>query len=43
MGYFLGVDAGGTKSEYLLGDEMQELGRVRGGTIKRMKASGETT
>jgi len=43
MGYFLGVDVGGTKSEYLLGDEMQELGRVRGGTIKRMKASGETT
>ena len=43
MGYFLGVDAGGTKTEFLLGDELQELGRVRGGTIKRMKASGEAT
>jgi glucosamine kinase len=43
MGYFLGVDAGGTKTEFLLGDEKQELGRVRVGTIKRMKASEEAT
>jgi N-acetylglucosamine kinase-like BadF-type ATPase len=42
MAYFLGVDAGGTKTEFLLGDEARELARVRGGTIKRMKASGET-
>jgi glucosamine kinase len=43
MPYFLGVDAGGTKSEFLLGDETSVLARVRTGTIKRMKASEETT
>ncbi|HET6170566.1 MAG TPA: BadF/BadG/BcrA/BcrD ATPase family protein [Terracidiphilus sp.] len=43
MPYFLGVDAGGTKSEFLLGDETAVLARVRTGTIKRMKASEETT
>ena len=43
MPYFLGVDAGGTKSEFLLGDEHTVLARVRAGTIKRMKASEETT
>jgi glucosamine kinase len=42
MSYFLGVDAGGTKTEFLLGDETRELARVRTGTIKRMKASEET-
>ena len=42
MPYFLGVDAGGTKTEFLLGDETSVLGRVRTGTIKRMKASEET-
>jgi glucosamine kinase len=42
MRYYLGVDAGGTKTEFLLGDETQELARVRTGTIKRMKAD-ETT
>ena len=41
MKYFLGVDAGGTKTEFLLGDETTELARVQGGTIKRMKASEE--
>lgn len=41
MRYFLGVDAGGTKTEFVLGDEIAELGRVRTGTIKRMKASEE--
>ena len=43
MQYFLGVDAGGTKTEFLLGDEARELARVRTGTIKRMRASEETT
>ena len=43
MQYFLGVDAGGTKTEFLLGDESRELARVRTGTLKRMKASEETT
>ena len=43
MRYFLGVDAGGTKTEFLLGDEASELARVSTGTIKRMKADEETT
>jgi glucosamine kinase len=43
MRYYLGVDAGGTKTEFLLGDETTELARVRTGTIKRMKAGEETT
>jgi N-acetylglucosamine kinase-like BadF-type ATPase len=38
MQYFLGVDAGGTKTEFVLGDDSRELARVRTGTIKRMKA-----
>ena len=42
MPYFLGVDAGGTKTEFVLGDESRELARVRAGTIKRMKADAET-
>jgi glucosamine kinase len=43
MKYYLGVDAGGTKTEFLLGDETTELARVQAGTIKRMKASEEET
>lgn len=43
MAYFLGVDAGGTKAEFVLGDEARELGRVRTGTIKRLKADAATT
>ena len=43
MRYYLGVDAGGTKTEFILGDETAELARVRTGTIKRMKAGKETT
>jgi N-acetylglucosamine kinase-like BadF-type ATPase len=42
MQYFLGVDAGGTKTEFVLGDESRELTRVRAGTIKRMKADAAT-
>lgn len=42
MEYFLGVDAGGTKAELVLGDATRELGRVRTGTIKRMKADAAT-
>jgi glucosamine kinase len=38
MSYFLGVDAGGTKAEFVLGDESRELARARTGTIKRMRA-----
>jgi glucosamine kinase len=43
MGLFLAVDAGGTKTDYLLADETNVLARVRGGTIKRMRANAETT
>ena len=43
MAYFLAVDAGGTKTDYLLGDETQTLARVRGGTVKRMRADAATT
>ncbi|HEY6445003.1 MAG TPA: BadF/BadG/BcrA/BcrD ATPase family protein [Acidobacteriaceae bacterium] len=39
---FLGVDAGGTKTTFVLGDAARELARVRTGTIKRMKADAET-
>lgn len=42
MGYFLGVDAGGTKTDFLLGDETRVLARVRSGTIKRMRTGEET-
>lgn len=43
MSYFLAIDAGGTKAEYVLGDERAILARVRGGTIKRMRADEDTT
>lgn len=42
MTYFLGVDAGGTKAEFVLGDETRELGRARMGTLKRMKTDADT-
>ena len=42
MAYFLGVDSGGTKTEFVLGDETRELGRVRAGTIKRLKVDAAT-
>jgi len=42
MAYFLGVDGGGTKTEFLLGDETRELGRVRTGTIKRLRLGHAT-
>jgi len=42
MNVFLAIDAGGTKTDYLLAREDRELARVRGGTIKRMRADAET-
>ena len=42
MAYFLAIDAGGTKADYVLADENRELGRVRGNTIKRMRVDAET-
>ncbi len=43
MSYFLGVDAGGTNTVYVLADEQRELARVKGGTIKRMRANADVT
>ena len=37
MDLFLAIDAGGTKTDYLLADATREIARVRGGTIKRMR------
>ncbi|WP_263383455.1 N-acetylglucosamine kinase [Granulicella arctica] len=42
MAFFLAVDAGGTKADFLLADETTELARVRTGTIKRMRADAAT-
>jgi N-acetylglucosamine kinase-like BadF-type ATPase len=41
MAYFLALDAGGTKTDFVLADETQVLSRVRTGTIKRMRTSSE--
>ena len=38
MSFYLAVDAGGTKTEFVLADETRELARARTGTIKRMRA-----
>jgi N-acetylglucosamine kinase-like BadF-type ATPase len=35
MSYFLALDAGGTKVDYVLADDTQALARVRTGTVKR--------
>ncbi len=42
MAFYLAVDLGGTKTEYVLADETRELARVRGGTIKRMRTDATT-
>ena len=42
MAFYLAVDAGGTKTEYVLADDSGELARVRGGTIKRMRTDAGT-
>jgi N-acetylglucosamine kinase-like BadF-type ATPase len=42
MSYFLAIDAGGTKADYLLADEHRQLARVRSGTIKRMRSDEAT-
>jgi glucosamine kinase len=42
MKLFLALDAGGTKTDYVLADETRELARVRTGTIKRMRVDAET-
>ncbi len=42
MAFFLAVDAGGTKADFVLADESRELARIRVGTIKRMRADAAT-
>jgi N-acetylglucosamine kinase-like BadF-type ATPase len=42
MSYFLALDAGGTKTDYLLADEQRVLARVRSGSIKRMRVDAQT-
>ena len=42
MSFFLGLDAGGTKTDYALADESRVLARVRTGTIKRMRTDAAT-
>lgn len=42
MTLFLAVDAGGTKTDYVLADAQQVLGRVRSATIKRMRTDAQS-
>ena len=42
MAFYLAVDAGGTKTGFLLADETRELARASTGTIKRMRADADT-
>ena len=39
MAIYLAVDAGGTKTDYVLADEALELARTRGGTIKLLRTT----
>jgi N-acetylglucosamine kinase-like BadF-type ATPase len=43
MAYYLAVDAGGSKTEFLLAVDGRELGRSLTGTIKRVNADEATT
>ena len=36
MAYFLALDAGGTKTQCCVADELRVVGRSRGGTVKIM-------
>lgn len=42
MAFFLAIDAGGTKADYVLADETRTLARVRTGTIKRLRTDAAT-
>jgi glucosamine kinase len=42
LAFYLALDVGGTKTEYVLADDTHELARVRGGTIKRMRTDANT-
>lgn len=41
MSLYLGVDAGGTTTTYVLADEQGELARAESGSIKRLRVSAE--
>ncbi len=42
MPLYLAIDAGGTKTDYVLADDTTVLARTRSGTIKRLRTSAET-
>ncbi len=42
MAFYLAVDAGGSKTEFLLAQEDREIGRTLTGTIKRVNADADT-
>jgi glucosamine kinase len=42
MSFFLAIDAGGTKTDYVVADETRVLARVRTGTIKRMRTDADS-
>lgn len=42
MSFYLAIDAGGTKTDYLLADDTREFARTRGGTIKRMRTDEDS-
>ncbi len=42
MAFFLALDIGGTKTDYLLADDTRELARVRTATIKRMRTDASS-
>jgi len=42
LAFYLALDLGGTKTEYVLADDTHELARVLGGTIKRMRTDANT-
>jgi N-acetylglucosamine kinase-like BadF-type ATPase len=43
MSLYLAVDAGGTKTDFVLADDLRQLARVRTGTIKRLRSDVATT
>ena len=42
MAFYLAIDAGGTKTDYVLANESRTLARVRTGTIKRLRTDTAT-
>jgi N-acetylglucosamine kinase-like BadF-type ATPase len=42
MAFYLAIDNGGTKTDYVLADDTHEFARVRTGTIKRMRTDAAT-